>query len=129
MRAVADGNGMHVPRTRLRPHPSSAGAARRFVADVLVSRDFSRESVERAMLLTSEIITYAIARTGTDVELEVVADHAMVRVEVHNLATSSGRHHDPGGAYRLQFLHALSEAWGIDEAGASGSSTWFEIRS
>jgi hypothetical protein len=120
---------MRVPRTTLRPHPSSVGAARRFVADVLASRDFAEESIERAMLLTSEIITDAMARAGTEVELEVVADHPMVRVEVHNLATFSDHHDGPGGAYRLRLLHGLSEAWGVDEMGVGGSSTWFEIRS
>ncbi len=118
-----------MPLTRLRPHPASVGAARRFVADVLLTRDFAEGCIERAVLLTSEMVTDAIVRTANDFELVIVADHPMVRVEVHDLEGPSGDEASPAASYRLRLLDALSEASGVEKGLAGERSTWFEVRS
>ncbi len=120
---------MRMPLTRLRPHPSSAGAARRFVADVLLTRDFDEGCIESAVLVTSEIVTDAIVRADAEFELLVVPDHPMVRIEVRCPKTSSEDRADAASSYRLRVVEALSEASGVEEVGGSGRSAWFEIRS
>ncbi len=119
-----------MPQTTLRPHPSSAGAARRFVADVLLNRGFADDCIERATLLTSEVVTSAVVRLGTGVELVVLADHPMVRVEVHEDEISPSQDSEPGEAtnLRLRLIDAFSEAWGIQDLGSRGSRIWFEVR-
>src|SRR5688572_20016956 len=53
-------------RTILTPHPTSVGAARRFVRDVLKTRRVDDGVVSTVELLTSEVVTNAIihARSG-----------------------------------------------------------------
>ena len=73
---AGEGHGS-VPRTSLRPHPTSAAAARRFVADVLLNRGFSKGCIEQAMLLTTEVVTSVVVRNGgSGVELAVLADQS-----------------------------------------------------
>ncbi len=108
-----------VPRTSLRPHPTSAAAARRFVADVLLNRGFADGCVEQAMLVTSEVVTSAVVRTGSGVELVVVADHPMVRVEVRDFHTSSSHHQDSDDATGLgsTLVDTLAEGVGRTAGG------------
>lgn len=73
-------------RTRLTCDPSSAASARRFVADVLSSRGFANSCVEDAVLLASEVVTTAIIHASSELDLVVVADHPMARVEVYDSA-------------------------------------------
>jgi hypothetical protein len=120
---------MRIPLTRLRPHPSSVGAARRFVADVLLTRDFNVGCIESAVLLTSEIVTDAIVRAAGDFELSVVPEHPMVRIEVRCPQTSPAERADAASSYRLRIVEALSEESGVEEVGGGGRSAWFEIRS
>jgi hypothetical protein len=119
-----------VPRTSLRPHPTSAAAARRFVADVLLNRGFGEGCIEQAVLATSEVVTGAV-HTGTEVDVVVVADHPMVRVEVYGDEAVSHRshHHDVAAALRCALIDALAEAWGVDQVGSRRKRTWFEMRS
>lgn len=118
-----------MPRTSLRPHPSSAGAARRFVADVLLNRGFADDCIERTTLLTSEVVTSAVVRMG-GIELVVMADYPMARVEVHDDDTSFSRDPEPDEAtnLRLKLIDAFSEAWAVEKVGGRGSRTWFEVR-
>ena len=120
-----------MPRTSLRPHPTSAAAARRFVADVLLNQGFAIDCIERATLLTSEMVTSTVLRTGTGVELVVIADHPMVRVEVRGDEGSPQRQHmdDEAAKIRSTLVDGFSEAWGVDQLDAGGKCTWFEMRS
>ncbi|MGH9283111.1 MAG: ATP-binding protein, partial [Acidimicrobiales bacterium] len=71
-------------RTTLRPDAESAAAARRFVADVLSQRGFSRSGIEDAVLMTSEAVTNVVVHAGTALDLIVMADARLARVEVHD---------------------------------------------
>ncbi len=116
-----------MPTTRLRPHPTSAGAARRFVADVLLNRGFTDPCIQRAMEATDELVADAILRTDSDIELAVSVAHPRVRVEVS--AASSPDQAQAGRARAVRLVQRLSDAWGTDHAGTSGRSMWFEMRS
>jgi hypothetical protein len=116
-----------VPRTVLPAQGASVAVARRFVADVLTNRDF-QTCVERAVLLTSELLTSAVVTSNSHVELVVLADHPMVRVEVHlgdvpiELDVSADNH------YRSELLTALSESWGVERTSPRRQVAWFEVR-
>lgn len=113
-------------RTSLRPHPSSVGAARRFVADVLLNRDFPEASIERAVLLVSEVMTSALEGARSPLELVVLADHPMVRVEIHSRARVDITADSP---YRLRLLSGLAEDWGVEHGHPrQGQFAWFEVR-
>ena len=116
-----------VPSTTLRPHPTSAGAARRFVADVLLNRGFTDPCIQRAMEATDELVADAILRTDSDIELVVAVAHPRVRVEVS--AASSPDQARAGDGRALRLVKRLSDALGMDRAGTSGRSMWFEMRS
>lgn len=119
-------------RTTLRPDAGSAAAARRFVADVLSQRGFSRSGIEDAVLMTSEAFTNVLVRSESEVGLLVVADAGLARVEVHD-ATAAAPAPDgdrPQGAEELGYrvLDAVAEAWGVQEVDG-GRCVWFEVRS
>src|SRR4051812_10292846 len=73
-------------RTMLTPHPTSVGAARRFVRDVLMSRQVSDGVVETVELLTSEVVTNAIVHGRSGPQLAVEIDGNVVRVAVRDLS-------------------------------------------
>lgn len=84
------------------------------------------------MLLASEIVTTAIARASSDLDLVIVADHPMARVEVHDTDSSppvppSGLEAADGCGAKV--LDALAEAWGVDHGLDGGKCVWFELRS
>ena len=120
-------------RTTLPPDPGSAAAARRFVADVLMQRGFSNSTIQDAVLLASEAVTNAIVHAGTDVDVVVVTDSSMARVEVHDrdpsLPVTLALRPDLARGRGLHVIEALSEAWGISHQGESGKCIWFELRS
>jgi hypothetical protein len=117
-----------VPWTRLLPHPISAGAARRYVADVLLNRGFTKDCIERATLATSEVVTEALQRSNQEpVELVVAADYPMVRVEVRD-ASSPDSPLGPTRSHGLLLVETLAEDWGVEQVGATRRSMWFELR-
>jgi hypothetical protein len=121
------GKRWRVPRTKLPPLPTSPGAARRFVADVLLDVGFGNSCVEQAVLVASEVVTEAMERAGADIEFVVIADPPMVRLEVHEDGWARlPRHTDPDGSYRLRLIDALCEGWGVEER--DNRYTWFEVR-
>ena len=119
-------------RTTLRPDAGSAAAARRFVADVLSQRGFSRSGIEDAVLMTSEAFTSLIVRSGSEVGLLVVADAGLARVEVHDAKPGSPTIErstaQDGPELGLRVIDAVAEAWGVDDVG-DGRCIWFEVRS
>ena len=117
-------------RTTLRSEAESAGAARRFVADVLAQHGFPLPRIEDAMLLTSEAVGHAMRLGGTSIGLSVVADPLMGRVElVVEGEPGAGGDPDaprPAGA-SLVLIQALAEEWGVERM-PSGGCIWFEVR-
>ena len=119
-----------MPRTTFPAVPSAAAAARRFVADVLVDVGLSDQVVEDAVLLTSEAVTDNLAHSGGAMDLVVIAEESMARVEVHDL---SGEGTAPPcfvevSAGRLRVIDAVAEAWSIETCPDHGRCLWFELR-
>ena len=115
---------------RLRPHPSSVGAGRRFIRQVL--QEHRRDDLcEAAELVISEVVTNALLhgtapRTLTvevradSVRIEV-ADGSPVLPRVHGFAStaSTGR--------GLRLLNSLASRWGADPDPDDGKVVWFEV--
>lgn len=118
-------------RTMLTPHPTSVGAARRFVRDVLMSRQVADGVVETVELLTSEVVTNAIVHGRSGPQLAVdVGDH-LVRVAVGDLSPQlpvrrRGRLDDVSGR-GVVIIDELASAWGVERERNGAKRVWFEV--
>ena len=122
------------------PHaPTSAGAARRFVAATLHGWGLDA-LIEVVVLLAGELFTNAIAHTPVTtvgVGLVVCLDDDAVRVEVHDaspqlpeLGGLAGWDTESGRGLRL--VSALATRWGVDvnadgDGQSDGKTVWFEV--
>ena len=114
---------------RLRPHPTSVGAGRRFIRQVL--QDNRRDDLcEAAELVISEVVTNALVHAGTDVQIAARVGRDGVRVEVsdgspHLPATKN--YADLASTGRgLQLLEQMVDRWGVDPH-EEGKTVWFEL--
>lgn len=110
-----------------RCQPGSVTAARHFVRDLL--RDHSRETVDVAELMTSELATNCIRHAHTDFEVTIDLQD-QIRVEVRD--TGRGRPlprsptpREPSGR-GLRIVEAMSSSWGIIPS-SSGKIVWFTL--
>ena len=115
----------------LTPHPTSVGAARRFVRDVLMSRQVSDGVVDTVELLTSEVVTNAIVHGRSGPQLAVEIDEHVVRVAVRDLSPEVpvrrlGRLDDVSGR-GVVIVEELASAWGVDHERNGGKRVWFEV--
>jgi PAS domain S-box-containing protein len=114
---------------RLRPHPTSVGAGRRFIRQVLEEhrRDDLREAAE---LVISEAVTNALVHAGTEVEVAARVGRGGIRIEVsdgspHLPATKN--YADLAATGRgLQLLEQMVDRWGV-EPHEEGKTVWFEL--
>ena len=115
----------------LTPHPTSVGAARRFVRDVLMSRRVADGVVSKVELLTSEVVTNAIvhARSGPHLAIEVGADRVRVAVRdrspdvpVRNLTQV-----DDVSGRGVLIVDELATAWGVERERNGTKQVWFEV--
>ena len=118
-------------RTILTPHPTSVGAARRFVRDVLKTRRVDDGVVSTVELLTSEVVTNAIihARSGPQLAVEVGED--VVRVAVRDLSPAlpvrqPARPDDLSGR-GVVIVEELASAWGVERERNGAKRVWFEV--
>ena len=121
-------------RSRTLPsRPASFVEARRFVKDAAASAA-SRQVLDDAMLLTSELVTNAVRHAGHAAEDPI---EVTVAVDEHNLRVSvmdRGPGFDPNeldarsdeGGWGLELVGTLSSRWGVDP-GELGNDVWFEI--
>lgn len=117
-------------KTTLFPFPASVGAARRFVRDVLTTRQVGDEVVDTVELLTSEVVTNAIVHAGSGPQLVVQLTRERVRVEVHDRASSVPLRlmtdpFSPGGR-GMAIVEELSREWGVEHL-PDGKRVWFEV--
>lgn len=114
-------------RLRLPPEPASAGAARRFVADVLKSCSIDMELVA---LLVSELVSNVVLHAHTPFEVEVRTRGAHIRVSVSDGSPviPSVKQYAPDSVTGrgLTMIDLTAERWGIDE-NADGKAVWFEV--
>jgi anti-sigma regulatory factor (Ser/Thr protein kinase) len=118
-------------RTMLNPHPTSVGAARRFVRDVLMSRQIDDGVVDTVELLTSEVVTNAIVHGRSGPQLVVEIGEDVVRVAVRDLSPQEpvrrlGRLDDISGR-GVVIVEELASAWGVELVRGGGKQVWFEV--
>lgn len=118
-------------RTMLTPHPTSVGAARRFVRDVLMSRQVADGVVDMVELLTSEVVTNAIIHGRSGPQLAVEVRDCVVRVAVSDLSPKlpvrqAGRLDDVSGR-GVVIVEELASAWGVEREGNGSKRVWFEV--
>ncbi|MEY2420484.1 MAG: hypothetical protein QOI95_551 [Acidimicrobiaceae bacterium] len=117
-----------VERLRLSPEPSSAGAARRFVAAALGA---GGEVAELAVLLVSELASNAVLHAQTSFEVVMQLDEGRVRIEVRdeNRAMPSLKTYarESLTGRGLHMVAAAADRWGF-EALPDGKVVWFELR-
>jgi anti-sigma regulatory factor (Ser/Thr protein kinase) len=112
--------------------PQSAGAARRFIADICNAAQLGEDDCSLAALLTSELVTNAIRHGGSRAVIDAHAPGGVLRVSVRDdnpalpvvglrpdLTAESGR--------GLHLVEALATRWGVEESGNDGKAVWFEI--
>ena len=114
---------------RLSPHPTSARAAREFVAETV--QGWGRpDQAEAAVLLTSELVTNAIIHARTQVAVNVrLEDESLRVVVVDESADQPDRRTETdhlGGGRGLKLVDALAASWGVSPEGR-GKAEWFEL--
>ncbi|MDP9071818.1 MAG: PAS domain S-box protein [Actinomycetota bacterium] len=122
---------MTLSTQRLPPEPTSAGRARRLVADALVTSGHE-DLVEAATLLVSEVVTNAVLHAGTDIVLRCRTSADLVRVEVADSSPVRPglRNYDEEATTGrgLELVDLLASAWGVDPR-RDGKTLWFELGS
>jgi anti-sigma regulatory factor (Ser/Thr protein kinase) len=86
--------------------------------------------VERAMLLTSEIVTNAVIHAATRVELHARVEDGVLRVAVEDgddRVPTALEEAGPEGGFGLHIVEELAEAWGVTRL-AHGKAVWFEVK-
>ncbi len=114
--------------------PESVAAARRFVAVSLRRFDLSDDTLERAVLVTSELVANAFIAGRPPIRLRVrsIADGRAIVEVTHGVdeepsderpAESDQMRLTPAGR---SLVESMSERWGIRPSGA-GVMAWFEV--
>lgn len=115
----------------LNPHPTSVGAARRFVRDVLMSRQVADSVVNTVELLTSEVVTNAIVHARSGPQLVVEVCPGFVRVAVLDMSPQLPvrrlSHLDDSSGRGVVIVDELASAWGVKEERGGGKRVWFEV--
>jgi sigma-B regulation protein RsbU (phosphoserine phosphatase) len=113
----------------LPPTGRSASRARRLV-EAAVAEYGHEDLADEALLLATELVTNAVVHAGTDLELIVEADAAMLRVEVIDHSpgrlpvVSGGPSELREGGRGIFLLDSLATEWGTRHF-AAGKAVWF----
>jgi anti-sigma regulatory factor (Ser/Thr protein kinase) len=114
---------------RLSPHPTSARAAREFVAETLL-RWGHPERTEAAVLLTSELVTNAILHARTQVAVTIHQLDSSLRVSVLDESVEQPSRRDDtdhlAGGRGLKLVEAVATSWGVTPED-QGKAVWFEL--
>ena len=119
---------MSIRRWLLPRRPGVAALARRHVAQACVGEH--GEVREVAQLLTSELVSNAVAHGAGEIALVLEEQPERLRIAVHDDAPSQPVPRQPDtGSERgrgLMLVAALAAAWGSDRL-ATGKRVWFEL--
>lgn len=120
-------------RLNLPAVPSSVGAARRFVRQVLLDGGLE-DAVDVTTLLVSELATNAVLHARTDFAVEVSADREGVRVEVLDGSDVPAQHRQNSNAAAtgrgVAMVDRLASSWGSYPASARSGfakGVWFTV--
>ena len=103
--------------------------ARRFVRDRLIDGD-AADQMERAMIVTSELVTNAVMHARTVIGLRVAVHARLVRIEVsddnprHPVAATCPPDSTTGRG--LALVSAMTTSWGVHDH-ARGKVVWAEL--
>ena len=115
----------------LTPHPTSVGAARRFVRDVLMSRRVADGVVSTVELLTSEVVTNAIIHARSGTQLAVLIEEDRVRVAVRDTSPQEPVRRlasvDDLSGRGVVIVDELATAWGVEHERNGAKRVWFEV--
>ncbi len=113
----------------LRPVPTSAGAARRFI-DLTLTGWGCDALVDSAVLLVSEVVTNAILHARSDIEIRVAAHGHVLRFEVTDHGDGDPVRRDYSdeatSGRGLAIVEQVASAWGVTRV-AGGKLVWFEV--
>lgn len=120
---------VQVHRLTLPAAPSSAGAARRFVDDVLTRAD--REALAYvATMLVSELVTNAVLHASSELTVVVRLDGAQGRIEVHDRSPQlpMRKHYSAlsGTGRGLLMVERVASHWGAEPT-SNGKIVWAEF--
>lgn len=116
-----------------REYPAAMNAprnARRLVTDALEGLDL--ETVETAVLVTSELTTNAVAHSAGPFALKIFRDDRILRIEVSDsspsLPTVQPTSVLRGGGRGLSIVEQIAQSWGVvTESTRPGKTVWCEI--
>ena len=110
--------------------PQSVGVARTFVAEALRARDAEPEVVQRATLLTSELVTNAVlhGRPPIQLRLRLSARHAVIEVYDGTAVLPRRMRPTPDDEHGrgLQVVASLADRWGTRPL-PHGTSVWCTV--
>jgi anti-sigma regulatory factor (Ser/Thr protein kinase) len=107
----------------------SVAGAREFTRSCLSSARAPEETIDRAVLLVSELVTNSVVHAASEVRLRVTPG-SPVRVEVHDESQERPRARNRGplevGGLGLVVVESVASRWGI-EPQSTGKIVWFEL--
>ncbi len=93
--------------------------------------DCAAARLDDAKLLVSELVTNAVVRALSPVELRVIESVRSVRIEVHDRSPHVPSPADAGPDAEhgrgLSIVDRLADRWGTDRGDADGKAVWFEL--
>ncbi|HEV7203802.1 MAG TPA: ATP-binding protein [Jatrophihabitans sp.] len=115
---------------QLRAVPASVRSARVFVTESLAA--FPPETVDRVVLMVSELATNSVVHAGTDFTITLTVTGEVIRLEVADDGAGLPRLQSPGPTdphgRGLRIVNQLATDWGSEEAtGTDGKFTWFQL--
>ncbi len=118
------------PTMRFPPTPSSVGTARQFIRKNLAG--LPDDTVEAAVLMTSELVTNAVVHGRTRGEVSVKVGEGSLRVAVRDeskrLPVEESQCQLDEHSRGLVIVSELSDRWGVVE-NLVGKSVWFTLGS
>ena len=120
-------------RTRLDAARNAPALARRFARDVLAGHGAGGESLERAVLLVSELVTNAVVHAGSAAWLSVSAGDGVAHIEVEDQGGGQVARRQPGdlkptgAGFGLWLVDSLADAWGVDHGRAKTKRVWLSL--
>jgi anti-sigma regulatory factor (Ser/Thr protein kinase) len=107
-------------RLKLERHRGASREARRFVERLLRERQLPEQTVENAMLVSSELVSNAYCHGTGEIELRVSLIDGYLRVEVIDEGRGKApgvRDQGPGepGGWGLRIVDQVAVQWGVFE--------------
>jgi anti-sigma regulatory factor (Ser/Thr protein kinase) len=114
----------------LPPDATSPGQARSFVRSALRPTDVDDDTIDTALLLTSELTTNAVLHARSDIDVTVRLLDKCLRIEIADentrLPTPTFASVDALSGRGLNLVQAAATSWGIDSHD-DGKIVWFEL--